>query len=58
MDKKYLLDISIQDLKQSANILHRAADRLDDIGHEKAYTLNTLIEDIESLIEELENGDE
>ena len=54
MDRKYQLDISIQDLRQANQILHRAADRLDEMKHEKAYTLSTLIEDIESLIEELE----
>jgi hypothetical protein len=57
MDRKYQLDISIKDLIQANQILHRAADRLDEMNHEKAYTLNSLIEDIESLIEDLESDE-
>jgi hypothetical protein len=57
MDQKYQLGISIKDLKQANQILHQAADRLDEMNHEKAYTLNSLIEDIESLIEDLESDE-
>jgi hypothetical protein len=58
VDKRYQLDLSIQDLKQANQILHRAADRLDAMNHDKSYTLSNLIADFEELIEELENPDE
>jgi hypothetical protein len=58
MDKKYQLDLSVQDLKQAEQILHRAADRLEQLDHNKSYTLNNLIADIEELIEDLESDDE
>ncbi|MFC7442524.1 hypothetical protein [Laceyella putida] len=58
MNKQYQLDLSIQDLKQASQIIHRAADRLDAMNHDKSYTLSNLIADFEELIDELENPGE
>jgi len=54
MDRQYHLDLSIQDLKQAYQILHRAADRLEKMNHSRSYSLQNLIADIEAYIEELE----
>lgn len=56
MDKRYQLDLSIQDLKQANQIMRRASDRLEAMNHEKSYTLANFITDLEELIDELENA--
>lgn len=54
MDKQYQLDLSIQDLKQAVKIMRRAAGRVKEVDQTESYTLNTLISDIEELIDRLD----
>lgn len=57
MDKEYQLQLSIQDLKQAAKIMRRAADRIEQVNQTESYTLHTLISDIEELTDHLDKKD-
>ncbi|MGA9175136.1 MAG: hypothetical protein WBZ33_14355 [Thermoactinomyces sp.] len=58
MDKRYQLDLAIQDLRQAKNIMQRAVDRLEQINHSKSFTLNNLINDFKDFVEELDSDEE
>ncbi|MBA4544342.1 MULTISPECIES: hypothetical protein [Thermoactinomyces] len=58
MDKRYQLDLTIQDLRQAKNIIQRAVDRLEQINHSKSFTLNNLANDLKDFIEELDSDEE
>ncbi|MGI6474324.1 MAG: hypothetical protein ACOX0J_08555 [Thermoactinomyces vulgaris] len=55
MDKEYQVQLSVQDLKQAAKIMRRAADRIESINQTESFTLHTLISDIEELTDRLDN---
>jgi hypothetical protein len=58
LDKRYQLDLTIQDLRQAKNIIQRAVDRLEQINHSKSFTLNNLANDLKDFIEELDSDEE
>jgi hypothetical protein len=58
LDKRYQLDLAIQDLRQAKNIMLRAVDRLEQINHSKSFTLNNLINDFKDFVEELDSDEE
>jgi hypothetical protein len=58
LDKRYQLDLAIQDLRQAKNIMQRAVDRLEQINHSKSFTLNNLINDFKDFVEELDSDEE
>ena len=57
MDKEYQVQLSVQDLKQAAKIMRRAADRIEQVNQTESYTLHTLISDIEELTDHLDKKD-
>lgn len=57
MDKHYQMQLSIQDLKQAAKIMRRAADRIEQMNQTESFTLNTLISEVEELADRLDAKD-
>ncbi|MGA8942498.1 MAG: hypothetical protein WB502_07235 [Thermoactinomyces sp.] len=54
MNNDYQLGLSIQDLKQAVKIMRRATERIREVNPTESYTLNTLISDVEEIIERLD----